>query len=63
MNKKWYKSKTLMFNVFCAALAALEASAGVLQPLLPVSVYAILSVVLPVGNAMLRIVTNQGLSK
>lgn len=63
MDKKWYESKTLWFNAVCAALAALEASLGFVQPLMPVNVYAILSLVLTIGNAVLRVITNQGLTK
>lgn len=63
MDKKWYESKTLRFNAACAALIALEASLGVIQPLMPVNVYAILSLALTVGNAVLRVITSQGLTK
>ncbi|QDF95178.1 hypothetical protein CJ010_00730 [Azoarcus sp. DD4] len=59
--KCWWKSRTLWFNVVCAGLIALEAVTGQLQPLLPANVYALMCVVLPVGNAMLRVVTAQGL--
>lgn len=59
--KPWWRSRTLWFNAVCAALATAEASYGVLQPLLPVPVYALLSVALPVGNALLRVLTTQGL--
>lgn len=52
----------LWFNVTCAALAAAEARYAVLQPLLPVNVFAALSFVLPVGNALLRAVTVAPLS-
>lgn len=56
------KSKTMMFNIACAALIALEGVSGFLQPYLPVNFYAAMCVVLPVVNAMLRVVTNQPLS-
>lgn len=60
--KAWYQSKTLWVNVVVAALAALEAGTGILQPLLPANFYAIIAVGLPVVNAVLRIVTTQGLA-
>lgn len=60
--KAWYLSKTLWVNTIVAALAALEAGTGVLQPLLPANFYAIVAVGLPVVNAVLRIVTTQGLA-
>ena len=61
--KPWYKSKTLWFNTIVAALVALEASFSILQPLVPANVYAVLSVVLTVGNAALRVITTQALIK
>lgn len=60
--KPWYTSKTLWVNAVVAALAALEAGTNVLQPFLPANFYAIVAVGLPVVNAVLRIVTTQGLS-
>lgn len=60
--KAWYQSKTLWVNAVVAALAALEAGTGVLQPFLPANFYAIVAVGLPVVNAVLRIVTTQGLA-
>lgn len=59
--KCWWRSKTLWFNVGCAALLALEAVTGQLQPLLPANLYQVMCVVLPVGNAMLRVISTQGL--
>ena len=59
--KAWYQSKTLWVNAIVAALAALEAGTGILQPLLPANFYAIVAVGLPVVNAVLRIITTQGL--
>lgn len=60
--KPWYTSKTLWVNALVAALAALEAGTGVLQPFLPANFYAMVAVGLPVVNAVLRIVTTQGLA-
>jgi len=60
--KAWYLSKTLWVNMLVAALVALEAGTGLLQPFLPPHFYAIVAVGLPIINAMLRIVTTQGLS-
>jgi hypothetical protein len=55
--KKWYKSKTLWFNLIVAGLAALETSFHFLQPNIPANIYGILLTVLTVGNAILRVVT------
>lgn len=60
--KAWYLSKTLWVNAIVAALVALEAGTGMLQPFLPPHFYTIVAVGLPVINAVLRIVTTQGLS-
>jgi len=60
--KAWYLSKTLWVNAIIAALVALEAGTGLLQPFLPPNFYAIIAVGLPIVNAVLRIVTTQGLS-
>ena len=61
--KKWYASKTLWFNVIVTALIALEQSLSVLQTLVPVNTYAIAVTVLAVGNAILRVITTQGITK
>lgn len=63
MTKPWWKSKTLILNAVAAGLVMLEASTGLLQPLLPVNLYTAFAVALPVLNAMLRVVTKQALSK
>ena len=57
--KPWWKSRTLRLNAAAAALAALEANTGLLQPLLPVNFYEALVVALAVGNAVLRVITTQ----
>lgn len=57
--KPWYRSKTLQLNAIAAALVALEAGTGALQPHLPVDFYLALSVGLPILNAILRVITTQ----
>jgi hypothetical protein len=61
--KPWWQSRTLLLNALAAGLVTLEASTGLLQPHLPVNLYTAVAVGLPVLNAMLRIVTSQGLGK
>lgn len=63
MEKKWYTSKTLWFNLLVSGLGALEASFSVLQDVIPVNVYAVLVVVLAVGNAILRVISTAKLIK
>lgn len=60
--KPWWKSRTLWFNALVAGLAALEASANLMQPYVPGNVYGYGLLVLTVGNAILRIITTQGVS-
>ena len=57
--KPWYFSKTLWINAIIAGLIALEAVSGTLQPHLPVNVYMVFSVALPIINAVLRVITTQ----
>ena len=59
--KVWWQSKTLWVNAIAAALVALEAGTGLLQPHLPVSLYTAIAVGLPVVNAFLRILTTSAL--
>lgn len=61
--KSWYKSKTIWFNMAMAGLVALEAGLSQLSALVPANWYAIIAVVLPIGNAMLRIISTTGISK
>lgn len=61
--KKWYRSKTIIFNAVVAALAALESVTGVLEPFIGHTFYAALCVLLPVGNAVLRIISSEAITK
>lgn len=60
MKKAWYKSKTLWVNAAVAALVALEAVTGFLQPYVGDAFYAAIAVGLPVVNAILRVITTGG---
>lgn len=59
--KHWYHSKTLWVNASAAALVALETVSGLLQPHMSVDFYTAVAVVLPVINAVLRVITSEGL--
>lgn len=60
--KPWWRSKTILVNLLAAALVALQAGTGLLQPLLPVNFYTAIAVGLPIVNAMLRVITTQALA-
>ena len=60
--KPWYTSKTIIVNAIVAAMVALEAGTGLLQPHLPGNFYTIIAVGLPVVNAILRVVTTTALT-
>lgn len=60
--KHWLASRTLIINAMALALLAAEAQVNVLQPLLPVNVYALVAFLLPVVNAVLRVVTTTALT-
>ena len=61
--KKWYRSRTLWFNAAVAALAALEGVTGMLKPYMGDAFYAALCIVLPIGNAILRVITTEKVVK
>jgi hypothetical protein len=61
--KKWWKSKTIIFNMVVAGLLTLEATMSQLSSVFPANWYAIFAVTLPVVNAMLRIITTTGIQK
>lgn len=61
--KKWYKSRTIAFNAIMAGLLTLEASLHQLSAIIPANWYAILATILPIGNAMLRVISTTGISK
>ena len=56
--KPWYQSKTILFNILAAVLVAVQALTGALQPLMSVDFYQTVAEVLPVANAMLRLLTD-----
>lgn len=58
--KKWWKSKTLRFNLFVVVLAAAESQLHLIQPLLPVNFYQVLAFVVPIANKALRFLTTEG---
>lgn len=61
--KKWYKSKTLLMNIGILALTLVETQFSILQPMLPVNVYAMIAFGLPIVNGVLRVITSATLTK
>jgi len=59
MRKKvWWKSKTILTNLGIGVVTALEIRLDLLQPLLPVNLYSIVSIILVVVNVFLRVTTH-----
>lgn len=56
------RSKTMWFNSVVAALAALEGSFNLLQPHIAGNVFAYATIILTVGNAYFRTLTNTALA-
>lgn len=60
--KPWWKSRTLWVNAIVLLLATAESQLQILQPVLPINTYQLLAFALPVVNALLRLITSQGLA-
>lgn len=60
--KPWWQSRTLWLNLAVLVLAAAEANVQMLQPLLPLNIWQVTAFVLPILNAVLRLVTTQALT-
>ncbi len=61
--KPRWKSKTYWVNLLILALAGAEMQLNLLQPALPVNVYALLAFLLPIVNVALREVTSTPVGK
>jgi hypothetical protein len=61
--KKWYRSRTLWFNIFMTSLIALESSLGQLTAIIPAPWYGILATGLAIGNAVLRVISTTAIIK
>lgn len=63
MNKKWWKSKTLWFNVLVAIGAAFEAALSVIESYFDPRMYFVIIGLIAGVNVILRFVSNQGIEK
>jgi NADH:ubiquinone oxidoreductase subunit B-like Fe-S oxidoreductase len=61
--KKWWRSKTLWFNVLVAAGAAVEMSLSVIQGHFDPRVYLAIVGAVSGVNVILRFISTQGLTK
>lgn len=61
--KKWYKSKTLWFNVAVAIGAAIESSFTLVQSYFDARVFLVLIGLMAGINVILRFLTTTGVSK
>lgn len=60
--KSRLRSRTHWVNLLAIALMGAETQLNILQPLLPVNVYALVAFLLPVANLVLRELTDRGVA-
>lgn len=60
--KHWLRSRTLIVNAIALGCLAAESHLQLLQDVVPLNVYQLAAFALPVVNAVLRLVTNTGVS-
>jgi hypothetical protein len=61
INKKWYKSKLIWFNIALGVGTALEASLGIIQGYFDPRVYFGITGIAAGVNVLLRTITTQGI--
>lgn len=59
--KKWWRSKTLWFNIVSGVLLALESNMQLIQQAVGENAYLVMLLVNIVGNAVLRALTKESL--
>lgn len=60
--KPWWRSKTMRVNLIVTALLLAEANLQLVQPIVPVNLYAVAAFGLPIINMLLRAITTSGIS-
>ena len=55
------RSRTMIFNILVAGMASAEGVFGMLQPFIAGNVFAYITIILTVGNAIMRVLTTQSL--
>lgn len=53
----------MLFNLLVASMLLIEQNLNLIQPLLPINMYALLSFIVPLVNMWLRIITTQGIKQ
>lgn len=61
--KPWYKSKTIWFNIFVAVGTAVEASLSLIEGYFDPRVFLAIIAGVAGVNAVLRIISSQGITK
>ena len=61
--KKWYKSKTILFNLLSMGLLGAEQSFSLLQPMLGESTYGVVLFIITMANIGLRTITTSAVVK
>ena len=61
--KKWYKSKTIIFNSLSMLLIGAETNFMLLQPILGDSAYGVVLFIITMANIGLRTITTTAVSK
>jgi hypothetical protein len=60
--KHWWESKTILINLAIGIITAIEVRLELIQPLLSVNLYSIISLLLVIANVFLRTITHKGVS-
>ncbi len=63
IKKKWYKSKTIIFNMFAIALASVEQNFMIIKENFDINIFLVLSVAVPTINFYLRTITSKPIEK
>lgn len=61
--KKWYKSKTMIFNLLSLGLLGVEQNFALLQPVLGEGTYGVVLFVVTMANIGLRTITTTAVGK
>jgi hypothetical protein len=63
LKKKWYQSKTIIFNTIIIGLTALEANFHTVKEVFGINIFLYLSIAVPMVNFYLRMITTKAIDK